>query len=200
MKTFLIILLGLGFGLGACTAEVTSESNLETIKTIRVRLSPLLLNWKGAFEESCARWSNLLRPKARLLFEVSEEARGEKFFDLTIDIAPARQGVVAPDSKTIAFMDARDETMVTTLDESATRLLRAAVIFIFRDGRNEEVRLWIALHEIGHALGLRHDTDKTHKSIMWPSVSQPIKLGCEDWQQLCAIWGCDARCEGQAWL
>lgn len=184
--------------LAGCAVAPIVEAEKPFDGKIRVRISPKLGAWHEEMLESVSRWNKLLAPQVELVPSVSDEADGKAFHDYTIDIVPAPPNVFPPDAKTVAVTDMRRGK--DGLPGSAPDKPRCAVIFVFRDGVDLKTRLWTMLHELGHALGLDHDTDKTHLAIMWPFASEPIKLGCEDWRRLCDIWGCQPGCEGQTWL
>lgn len=97
--------------------------------------------------------------------------------------------------------DRRKDGLVGHTDRYARedgRTLAATILIFDKDDVDEQ--RWSCLHEMGHALGLSHDEDRSHNSVMWPVVSFPIQIGCEDWRRVCQIWHCEARCEGQSWL
>lgn len=58
----------------------------------------------------------------------------------------------------------------------------------------------LLLHEIGHHIGLEHDESRDHETVMWPFVTTPGRLGCEDVRRGCDIWGCTPGCEGDGWV
>lgn len=55
------------------------------------------------------------------------------------------------------------------------------------------------LHELGHVLGLEHDKDTSHESVMWPVITVPAQVGCEDVRRVCAMTGCTPSCSGVGW-
>lgn len=52
----------------------------------------------------------------------------------------------------------------------------------------------VALHEFGHALGLKHDKNTHDKTIMRAHTPDSSDfLTCKDLQAFCALWSCDAN-------
>ena len=67
------------------------------------------------------------------------------------------------------------------------------------DGMHHAVFRATMLHELGHVLGLEHDSDTSHESVMWPVVTVPAQVGCEDVRRVCATTGCTPSCDGVGW-
>lgn len=65
---------------------------------------------------------------------------------------------------------------------------------------NHEVMRATLLHEMGHVLGLDHDSSREHKSVMWPVITVPAQLGCEDVRRVCSMWDCTPGCIGNDWV
>ena len=85
--------------------------------------------------------------------------------------------------------------------ELASTSGEAAVLYLsadLRPARREIVHATL-LHELRHALGLGHDVSHTDKTAMWPFLTVPGRLGCEDVRRACALWSCTPTCVGNAW-
>lgn len=78
--------------------------------------------------------------------------------------------------------------------------LAAGTIYLSSAPLSDEAREATILHEMGHLVGLDHDLSKEHESVMWPYIQTPPRIGCEDWRRACAIWRCEAACQGGGWL
>lgn len=172
----------------ACSSTPGQELGVTSRETkIGIRIdSRLAPRWRDTVNETARQWGVLLRGAVE--FEVYEEIGFAFFKTNTIDLCYSAEEHM---KSTLARTDRYER------DDGRTLTAR---IHVFEEGVDNDARLWVCLHEMGHALGLPHDMALEHDSVMWPKISYPIKLGCEDWRRTCALWGCTAWCEGQAWL
>jgi hypothetical protein len=70
----------------------------------------------------------------------------------------------------------------------------------FTSRMTDETAYAITLHELGHVIGLDHDQSREHETVMWPFVTEPGRVGCEDVRRVGVIWGFKASCEGNGWV
>lgn len=69
----------------------------------------------------------------------------------------------------------------------------SAVVWI-QDDLDRRTHYLVALHELGHAVGVPHSTGP-EPSVMTPVVTDAgDHPTCRDRRELCAIWACDPRC------
>lgn len=91
------------------------------------------------------------------------------------------------------------------LDATKTRPAAALVRFhlgvIGEDLHFDGYAYALSLHEVGHVLGLEHETTRGRRSVMWPFVTIPGRLGCQDVERACSLWTCTAAaCAADTWI
>ena len=172
------------FFVGACSSAPSGEESLPRSCGGRYALkldARLDEGWKSAARHASTRWGSMVGASF-------QEAPGSPEDEATCTVQ-----VLLEDPGKGHFGEAR-----TTFD-SEGRLFASTIVVTLSPTRTE-LQEGTMMHEFGHALGLPHDTDSTHRSVMWPYIQATTSASCPDWQRACAIWRCEAACQGGGWL
>ena len=135
-----------------------------------------------------------------------DQMEGKVTFDVVVD--PFAQASWKDCEITVMWDDLKDSQMGLAVWHSPHGKpfgVKNAAATIFLNTRrmdefNADVTYSVLLHEVGHVMGLDHDTSEEHKTIMDPPVVVPGNIGCEDVRKACAAWECTAQCEGNGWV
>jgi hypothetical protein len=146
-----------------------------------VRLDPNLTpDWRTVVREGLTKWGAIL---------------GGAFAYDVID-APAMRRSPCVISFYLFDLETFGGKLATTdaiLNPEGKRTAFAMVWVDYRETRIEALRS-LAIHELGHVLGLPHNLDPKSDSIMWPKIIVPGVIGCDDARDVCAVWGCVPTC------
>lgn len=159
-------------------------------ETIQVRVSPALPSVViEATQKAFSKWESLLQGKTRFNVFVSDEAKA-KYRSCNIYVIWDEDA----DENFGSAAVKRNENSLTTA---------SGVLWVNKKEFKEsepETTFATVLHESGHLVGLEHDRSREHETLMWPFITVPGQVGCEDVRRACGIWGCTAKCEGNGWL
>ncbi len=130
---------------------------------------------RAFLQASWEEWQQLLGSRITIIWETADP--------MSLSFEPC----------TVSFLDARPPSGYlgwTTSWTLPNKKATTARVFILQ-GMGDRLHQ-IALHEMGHFLGLSHSEDK--KSVMHPGSYPDSGITCLDKKNLCAIWGCDSGC------
>lgn len=198
LKTALLALVGLT--LVACSsseepapqpAPVADRGSCPAGSTYEVRLSPgLPFIWQVGTVDALSVWSEALQGQWKVTMGVSDQVEDLPVTGCVINVWPGGAPKTAWGST------------YKLPEEFGVRPDRATIyVSLDREGLDRDAALATMIHELGHVLGLDHDRDRTHLSVMWPFVTVTDgKIGCTDQVAACKVWGCAPTCSGERWL
>lgn len=145
--------------------------------------------WSVATIDALTAWHAVLQDRWQFNVSITRNVESPPVTGCVISFYPGGQDGTAWGS-TFKFSqtpNARPERATVYLNIDDTRL-------------TPEVAYATVLHELGHVLGLSHNTDPSSHSVMWPFITVPGRLGCIDAVAACKVWDCAPTCTGNVWL
>lgn len=172
----------------ACSSSVPLDLTCPEGSTRTIVVSTdLRPEWHEAARWSAERWSRALGGK--LTYEVRDEGD---------DAAPSACRVAIVHERTSDPELAAESTLyLMPLTEPRPA---STVIRVTDEGEDLELARALMLHELGHALGLGHEEDRSTSSVMRRMMWRPARIGCVDVKRACALWGCSTPCAGGWWV
>lgn len=157
--------LALAAILASCSG--TPSEQLAPCERYEVALDPALApSWASAASSATAAWS--------------------------AEVPAFKVGPSSPEC-TISFVG-HEETGAHVGEEasgwSPGAMPHAVVVYLDTRETDEELQRALALHEVGHVLGLTHDTTHGLNTIMYPYLERAPRIHDIDRERACAIWKC----------
>lgn len=162
-------------------------------KEYQVRVSPALGDTLlSAAAKATSDWQRATSGRFRATVAMSGQAR-QGYDACVVNVVPTD----ALDGDTFASGPSRRNPDGTL----AAGVIAVNVAEAFAGGPDADFLHILMLHELGHQLGLGHDEERGHGSVMWPFLARFGSIACEDERRACGVWGCQATCEGDgpAW-
>ena len=152
-------------------------------------------------QNGCSMWSINTEHKYHIVYaDGKDEATLQ---GISFAVTDAANDWTAATGGFISFTEDNDPSLPTITIHKAIDIPNggAADTTVYCDSANSDIYLpnnlsavdtkQLALHEFGHALGLKHYVQNT---VMYPFIqNESPHITCSDIDQLCFIWGCDPR-------
>lgn len=198
MRTILLFLLATA--LLACGLTESDPPGVDACPAGRpwdVRIHPdLSPKWQEGCVKAMERWQQVLG--SVLLYSVR----------VTADAIP--HGHYPPEQCAVSFLAGGTDPGTwggTMVWSTAKNDFIGASVHLSTDTGLEGMEYATCLHEVGHVLRLYpdgpkgHNVDRTDRSVMWPVMTVPGRLGCSDVKEACRIYGCTPPdCQKGTWL
>lgn len=190
-RCLLFALLVLSFAMGCSSPEPEPVVTCPLGSTYAVKVHPDVAVHADDVALALTTWRTQMGDAFSFRVEVTPEARSTyEACTLNVVAADAADGIYA---------------VTPTVVDRTTGVVAGAILAldvrqIGTHGDDRNFMRSLLLHEVGHLVGLEHDEDRAHYTVMWPAITMVDGLGCEDVRRACSKWSCTPRCQGNGWV